>query len=136
MKQRNQKMEILRQRLQLYCKQIGIVDCEIPHMYFYGEEFSNESNAATQRHGLRESRRGGRYTTYFGLCAVYSRTIFVNMRGRRTLRELNHTLVHELVHYRFRYMSHGVKFERRIKDIIADKEYPRKQITIPAVPYI
>ena len=105
-------------------------------MYFYGEDFHREANEAEIRHGRRASRRGGRYTKYYGLCTVYSRTILVNIRGRRTLRELNHTLVHELVHYRFRYMSHGPKHEKRINDILRGKEYPKKQITIPAVPCV
>jgi hypothetical protein len=44
-------------------------------------------------------------------------------------------MVHELVHYRFRYMSHGRKFGDRIMDILRGKEYARKHIEIPAIGY-
>jgi hypothetical protein len=136
MKNKNHKMQVLRKDLIKYSKQIGILNCEIPKLVFYGEEFKVDSNAAEIRHGLKPSRRGGRHTTYYGLCSYYSRIIFVNIRTSRTLRELRMTLVHELVHYRFHYLSHGIKFEDRIKQILKGKGYSAKHITIPQLPYI
>lgn len=35
-------------------------------------------------------------------------------------------LIHELIHYRFRYMRHGEKYEARINEIIKGKTYPIK----------
>jgi hypothetical protein len=129
-------MQVLKRDLIKYSRQIGIIDCEIPKLAFYGEEFKIYSDEATSRHGLKPSRRGGKHTTFSGLCSYYYRIIFVNIRGSRTLRELQKTLVHELVHYRFHYLSHGTRFEERIKLILRGKEYPRKQITVPQLPYI
>ncbi len=47
------------------------------------------------------------------------------------LREARKVLVHELVHYRFDYMSHGKDFEKRINEVLSGREFPRKHITCP-----
>ncbi len=137
MKNKNRKMEILRQDLVKYSKQIGIVDCEVPELVFYGEEFNEKVNPTEIKHLGRASRRGGRHTGFFGLYGKYARVILVNIRGRnKTIKELRHTMIHELVHYRFYYLSHGDEYEKRIKFILAGKEYPRHHITVPQLPYV
>ena len=140
MKNKEAKRQILRRDLVKYSKQIGIIDCEIPLLVFYGEEFNVKAREAEIKHSItqetKRSFRGGRYTTMWGLSSYFARVILVNIRGRnKTIRELRHTLIHELIHYRFRYMSHG-DFDKRIKLILAGKEYPRKHITCPDLPYI
>lgn len=134
MKNKNNKMTKLKQDLVKYSKQIGIIDCEIPELVFYGEEYKEykKTHADKKRHGFSDSRLGGRHTGMLGLTNYFTRLIFVNIRGRnQTIRELRQTLVHELVHYRFNYMNHGKEYEKRIKFILAGKEYPRKHITYP-----
>jgi hypothetical protein len=37
-----------------------------------------------------------------------------------------HCLIHELTHYRFGYMSHGKAFEKRIKEILQGRTFPKK----------
>jgi hypothetical protein len=132
-------MKVLQQDLIKYSKQIGIIECEIPKLVFYGEQFRSEVHETYRRCGFNTNRpgrkRGGRNTKYFGLYSPLNRLIFVNIRGRRTLRELRIILVHELVHYRFNYLSHKA-MESRIKLILRGKEYPRKHITVPQLPYI
>jgi hypothetical protein len=130
MKNKNKKMEVLRQDLIKYSKQIGIVDCEIPKLVFYGEEFKAEQNETFLKYGGYSSQRTWRYTTHYGFCSSITRLIFVNMRGTRTLRELRNTLIHELLHYRFKGISHK-EIDKRIRKILAGKQYPRKQITCP-----
>ena len=128
MKHRNKKMEILRQDLIKYSKQIGIIDCEIPKLVFYGEEFKAEQNEAYCRHVCdnSSSKQTWRYTTMLGRCSYLTRLIFVNIRGRqRRLRELRNTLIHEPLHYRFKGISHK-EIDNRISKILAGKEYPRK----------
>ena len=53
------KMQILQQDLVKYCKQIGIVDCEIPQLVFYGEDFKaihvpHKSNTGSLQAKLEE----------------------------------------------------------------------------------
>jgi hypothetical protein len=45
-----------------------------------------------------------------------------------TYRDIRHTLIHELVHYRFRGLRHGKKFEQRIKEILVGRVFPTKNI--------
>lgn len=135
MKNKKQKILILRSDLQKYSKQIGIVDCEVPPLVFYGEEFKARSNESCRRHGRKESRIGGKYTIMLGLCSTTQRLIFVNIRGRRNLTQLRNTLVHELIHYRFKYMTHTL-MEKRIKLILGGKKYPIKHLHCPEAPFI
>jgi hypothetical protein len=74
-------------------------------------------------------------TKCLGICSYYDRLIFVNIRGKQTLIELRKTLVHELVHYRFHYMSHKA-MEQRIKLVLKGKRYDRKHIPVPQVPFL
>jgi hypothetical protein len=135
MKNKRQKISIIKSDLLKYSKQIGIIDCEIPILVFHGEEFKNRSNESCKRHGRKESRIGGKYTTMLGLCSTTERLIFVNIRGKRNLTQLRITLIHELVHYRFKYMTHTF-MEKRIRLILGGKKYPKKHLHCPEVPFI
>lgn len=43
------------------------------------------------------------------------------------------TVVLELVHYRFNYLSHGKEYKQRIKLILKGKRYPVKDIHVKAL---
>jgi hypothetical protein len=135
MKNKKQKISILKEDLKKYSKQIGIMECEVPILVFHGEEFKMRSNESCKRYGRKKSRIGGKHTTMLGLCSTTERLIFVNIRGRRNLTQLRKTLIHELIHYRFKYMTHTF-MEKRIKLILGGKKYPRKHLHCPEVPFI
>jgi hypothetical protein len=135
MKNKKQKILILKADLLKYSKQIGVIECEVPVLVFHGEEFKRRSDESCKRHGRRESRIGGKYTTMLGLCSTTERLIFVNIRGRQNLTQLRKTLIHELIHYRFKYMTHTF-MEKRIKLILGGKVYPKKHLHCPEVPFI
>lgn len=126
MKQKNQKMEILRQEAVLISKQIGIVECEIPQIAF-------------GKNDLKVMRPRKRYPTkrsnLLGMCYYAQRLIFVNLEAHANLQHLKHTLLHELMHYRFKHLSHK-QMEARMKLIRKGKTYERKHITRPDLPYI
>jgi hypothetical protein len=42
--------------------------------------------------------------------------------------DFRNTLVHELVHYRFRYLQHGWKFEKRINEILRGRTFEPKPL--------
>lgn len=60
----------------------------------------------------------GRRTTaykYYGVSYIRYNTIFLNVRKIPDAAALEKTLVHELVHMRFPYMSHGKRFDDTVQ---------------------
>lgn len=132
MRNKARKMAALEQDLVKYCKQIGVIDIEVPKLVFHGEELNTIDNLVFSRLGRYGHKGTNRYTSCRGETSLYSRTILVNIRGSNTkLDRLRKTLVHELVHYRFMYMHHGPEFEKRINRILKGEEFGRKQIDVP-----
>jgi hypothetical protein len=119
-----------------YSRQIGILKEEIPdlvidrkvmHRTQMDRNLSNRKNVGT-----------------YGECFWAIRTIFVDAgirikdpkeykgvevhKHKATYRDILHTLVHELVHYRFAYMRHGFKYEQRIKVILKGRTFPQQHV--------
>jgi hypothetical protein len=134
LKKRNKKIEILNDRLNKYAKLMGIIKCEIPKLTFFGEDFKALTKDANLRHFGVIGRRGGKHTTFLGLCSFTSRVIFVNIRGKQTLNDLDNTLIHELIHYQFGYINHP-DFHKRIKLIKSGKNYKLKHVDYPKLPH-
>lgn len=61
----------------------------------------------------REVTAGRRTTAYkyYGTAYLRHNTIFLNIRKIPDMKSLERTIVHELVHMRFPYLSHGRRFE-------------------------
>jgi hypothetical protein len=128
-----------------YCSQIGILKEETPMLYLDKQEYSALRKSSGSR-AVRDQR--------YGECNHEQRAIFVNSRTREyqikkylteigskrtgirahlryvkpTYRHYLHTLVHELVHYRFESMPHGFKFENRIKEILNGRQFESKSL--------
>jgi hypothetical protein len=49
-------------------------------------------------------------------------------RHKATYKDILHTLVHELVHYRFTKMRHGKRFELRIREILGGRVFPETRL--------
>lgn len=130
MKNKNKKIQVLNQDLIKYSRQIGIIDIEIPDLFFYGEDYTIKENKTLARLGYKQYTRTYKSTKMYGYCSLLSRTIFVNIRGKRTLRELRNTLIHELCHYKFNGISHK-EIDKRIKLIMQGKTYSKKHIRVP-----
>jgi len=153
MKNKKNVQVLLSSDLIKYSKQMGIMDCEIPELVFDYKEFEAKDKETEDRLGL--DIRDSRQKHLLGMSSISRRMILVRLdrtpkmtwkvtkRTRKYieksrvpygLREARNTLVHELVHYRFPYMSHGAKFEERIKDIIyRGKEFPAKHLPSPEI---
>jgi hypothetical protein len=107
-------------------------------------------NRLEEKHSSPGDRKAVADNTY-GRCCYSIRTIFVRehakkggrlgewvpMRKKGWRRYVSrpwnygtqkHTLVHELVHYRFPSMQHGKKFEQRIKDIFRGQSFELQHI--------
>lgn len=96
--------------LELYCCQIGILPDEVPSLYFKKKEFYDR----LKNHSGRTYRK----KNYWGKCNWSNRSILVDGYINRNYRQMHHTLVHELVHFRFPWMNHGKKFDFMVKGII------------------
>jgi hypothetical protein len=130
---KNKKGRIARlQEMHLkYARQIGLIECEIPILFFDGEEFRKRDNEAEIRLGFAPTRLGGKHTKMWGICSLFHRGIFVRYRQKARLSQLENTLIHELVHYRWIWKSHGKDFDKRIKEIKQGKIFDRKHIIYP-----
>src|SRR5919197_4374044 len=129
-----------------YAKQIGILPNEVPKLIINRKEM--QELLLTKRPRTGNPRVDKRVAAY-GACDLSLRTIFVDASRRIqthkiykgfhypkmelsehkvTYRDLLKTLVHELVHYRFSYMSHGAKFEQRVKEILEGRIFEPKHV--------
>ena len=68
----------------------------------------------------------GRRTTaykYYGVAYIRHNSIFLNVRKIPDAAALEKTLVHELVHMRFPYMSHGRRFDDTVRRGLAGAKF-------------
>lgn len=63
---------------------------------------------------LTAGRRTSAYK-YYGVSFLRHQTIFINVRKIPDKRHLDNTIVHELIHMRFPYMSHGRRFDDLVR---------------------
>ena len=63
---------------------------------------------------MTAGRRTSAYK-YYGVSYLQHKTIFINVRKIPSQRILENTIVHELIHMRFPYMSHGKRFNRLVR---------------------
>jgi hypothetical protein len=135
----------LQEAFERFSKQIGILPNEMPQLITDSKklaEFNRELRSKNQTAGIVGSDN-------YGACYLDEKMIYVNInkrirrhktykhvkytdkymsRHKATYRDYLHTLVHELVHYHFRYLKHGVKFEQRMREILKGKTFPAKQL--------
>ena len=90
------------ERLDKYCKQLGV---EHPEVFWTKKAFKERYPG--QRVGKR----------WLGLCWRIKGAILVVYNKHDGLRQLDYTLRHELVHWRFPQVKHGARFDRLIKQI-------------------
>ena len=99
--------------------QTGITPQEMPNIVFTRKEVL----------AMPEELTAGRRTVtykYLGICFCRARTILINVKKHTSYADSKHTIVHELVHYRFRYLKHGKEFEKRIFMILGGKSIKLK----------
>ena len=91
------------ERLDTYCKQLGV---EHPEVFWTKKAFKERypGQRVVMRHRL-------------GLCWRMKGAILVVYNKHNGLRHLDHTLRHELVHWRFPQVKHGARFDKLIKQI-------------------
>jgi hypothetical protein len=111
----------IEKKVREYGQQIGIAAQEIPNIVFTRREVLTMP---------KELTAGRRTVTHkcLGICFCRAKTILINVKKHTSYEDLKHTIVHELVHYRFRYLKHGMRFEKRISLIQRGKRYKVKAL--------
>ena len=90
------------ERLDKYCKQLGV---EYPEIYW-------------TKKALKEKYSGENLgKRLLGKCSRDDGWIIIVYNKHNGLRELDDTLRHELVHWRFPQVNHGVRFEKLMKQL-------------------
>ena len=121
------KREILLERLPRYCERLG---CSIPKIIWTKSEFMKLVEVSPNlklRKGLASKRTLGR-------CCRTEGVIYIAYQKHRkskfdkafvSLRELDHTLRHELIHWRFPQLDHGDKFNKLIGELKTKKRWDK-----------
>ena len=73
----------------------------------------------------REITEGARTSAYKYLGLSYNKQslIFINVRKISNEKDLENTIVHELIHQRFPYLSHGKRFNKLVRHGLKGQEF-------------
>ena len=73
----------------------------------------------------REITEGARTSAYKYLGLSYNKQslIFINVRKISNEKDLDNTIVHELIHQRFPYLSHGKRFNKLVRQGLKGKQF-------------
>jgi len=71
---------------------------------------------------VTEGRRTSAYK-YLGVSYMQHNMIFLNVRKIPDEKTLQNTIVHELIHLRFPYLSHGKRFNKLVRQGLAGKTF-------------
>ncbi len=72
---------------------------------------------------MTEGRRTSAYK-YYGVSYIQHILIFINVRKIQDAKNLENTIVHELIHMRFPYLSHGKRFNKLVRQGLRGKTFP------------
>ncbi len=72
---------------------------------------------------MTEGRRTSAYK-YYGVSYLQHNLIFINVRKIPDEKNLENTIVHELIHMRFPYLSHGRRFNKLVRQGLRGKTFP------------
>jgi len=71
---------------------------------------------------MTEGRRTSAYK-YYGVSYLEHNLVFINVRKTPDDKTLENTLVHELIHLRFPYLSHGKRFNKLVRQGLRGKTF-------------
>ncbi len=71
---------------------------------------------------ITQGRRTSAYK-YLGVSYLQNNLVFINMRKISDEKTLENTIVHELIHMRFPYLSHGKRFNKLVRHGLAGKTF-------------
>ena len=71
---------------------------------------------------ITEGRRTSAYK-YYGVSYLQHDLIFINVRKIPDEKNLENTIVHELIHMRFPYLAHGKRFNKLVRQGLRGKTF-------------
>jgi predicted metal-dependent hydrolase len=104
------RLKIL-EKVGIYSNRFGIKE---PKILFTTREVLEMPKEVTQ------GRRTSAYK-YLGVSYLQNNLVFINVKKIPDEKTLENTIVHELVHMRFQYLSHGRRFNKLVKNGLAGK---------------
>ncbi len=107
------RLEIL-EKIGIYCNRFSIPE---PKVMLTTKEVLDMPKKMT------EGRRTTAYK-YYGVSYIPENLVFINVRKISDAKLLENTLVHELIHLRFPYLSHGRRFNKLIRQGLKGKTFP------------
>jgi hypothetical protein len=69
---------------------------------------------------ITQGRRTSAYK-YLGVSYMMHNLVFINVKKIPDEKMLENTIVHELIHLRFQYLSHGKRFNKLVRQGLAGK---------------
>ncbi len=107
------RLEIL-EKVGIYCNRFSIPE---PKVLLTTKEVLDMPKKMT------EGRRTTAYK-YYGVSYIPENLVFINTRKILDVKLLENTLVHELIHLRFPYLSHGRRFNKLVRQGLRGKTFP------------
>jgi len=104
--------------LDKYAKQMGISKYQMPIAVLTQEELSKVPTHITWNY-TADKVKTNKGVTYWG--HDHNLISFINVKRHRSMKDLEDTLVHELLHVRMKYLSHGKTYDKMVKAIMNGK---------------
>ena len=106
------RLKIL-EKVGIYSNRFGIAE---PKILFTTKEVLEMPKEITS------GRRTSAYK-YLGVSYLQHNLVFINMKKISDEKTLENTIVHELIHMRFPYLSHGKRFNQSVRQGLAGKTF-------------
>jgi|TARA_B100000959_G_C14508919_1_gene430471 hypothetical protein len=102
------------EKIGIYSSRFSI---EEPHTFLTSKE------VLTAPKEITDGRRTTAYK-YYGVAYLEHNSVFVNVKKIPDEKVLENTIVHELIHHRFPYLSHGKRFNKLVRQGLKGKTFP------------
>ena len=76
----------------------------------------------TEPKEVTEGRRTTAYK-YYGVAYLEHNSVFFNVKKMPDEKTLENTIVHELIHHRFPYLSHGKRFNKLVRQGLKGRKF-------------
>ena len=102
------------EKVGIYSNHFSITE---PQVFLTNKEVLNAPREIT------EGRRTTAYK-YYGVAYLEHNSVFFNVKKIPDEKTLENTIVHELIHHRFPYLSHGKRFNKLVRQGLKGKAFP------------
>jgi len=113
---------VILEKVGIYSKRFSISE---PHVFFTNKEVLTASKEITE--GCRTTAY-----KYYGVSYLEKNAIFINAKKIPDEKTLENTIVHELIHQRFPYLSHGKRFNKLVRQGLRGKTFDPYRKRIPS----